>query len=67
MLAIDMEIYINNSRKNGILCITQGVLILLYKGTKRMVTPSFKFNDVQKLSMAENVPSAAALELDEQA
>ena len=43
------------------------MLILLYKGTKSLVTPAFKFERIQKLSMAENVPSAAALELDEQA
>ena len=67
MLAIDMEILDHGKRKPGIFVITQGVLILLYKSTKRMVTQPFKFDNIQKLSMAENVPSAAALELDEDA
>ena len=67
MLAIDMEILDAGKRKPGIFVITQGVLILLYKSTKRMVTQPFKFENIQKLSMAENVPSAAALELDEDA
>ena len=65
MLAIDMEIYINNNRRRGILCITEGIIILLYKGSKHVVIPSFKFNGVKTFSMAENVPSAAALKLDD--
>lgn len=62
-----MEILDAGKRKPGIFVITLGVLILLYKSTKRMVTQPFKFENIQKLSMAENVPSAAALELDEDA
>ena len=34
MLAIDIIIYINNQRRLGILVITQGILILIYKGSK---------------------------------
>ena len=67
MLAIDVDIYINNQCRKGVLVITQGILILLYKGTKACVMPSFSINDVKTLFMSENLPSAAALELDAKA
>ena len=67
MLAIDMIIYINNQRRPGVLVITQDILILLYKNSKNVVIPAINFDQVAFLYMAENLPSAGALALEEQA
>ena len=46
MLAIDIEIYDHGKRKAGILCVTEGVLILLFKASKKTYTNAFKFDNI---------------------
>jgi len=65
MIAINIELHVNNTRVKGILCITQGILIVLYKTTKQAVINPVKVNEVRNMLLAEQVPSAAALELSE--
>ena len=66
LLSIDLEVYINNQRLHAILCITDNVLIMLYKGKgHNIVMPSIKVNDIQALVLAESMPSAAALHFSE--
>ena len=66
LLSIDIEVYINNSRLHAILCITDNVLIMLYKATgHNIVMPQIKVNDIEALVLAESMPSAAALHFNE--
>ena len=45
------------------LCITDGLLIMLYKKTSQPVINAFKFDQISTMYLAENVSSAAALQL----
>ena len=61
VLAIDCDVYLNNKCEHAILCITVGILVMLYKKSKGVVINPLKFNDVLSLFIADNVPSAGAL------
>ena len=63
MLGVDCEVYSAQKRQHAILCITEGILLLVFKGTKSAVINPISINSVQTLYLAENVPSAAALHL----
>ena len=65
MLGVDCEVYSNNKRSHAVLCITEGIVVMLFKGNKQAVFNPISFNDVQTMFLAENVPSACALHLDE--
>ena len=47
------------------MCVLGGILVLLYRKTAKIIIPPFRFDDVQELLIADNVPSAAALKLSE--
>ena len=67
-LAIFVDVYGNNLKRDpAVLFIIQGILIVIYKRSKNLVIEQvFKFNNVTRLLMAENVPSAAALQFQDE-
>lgn len=67
ILAIEIDVYLTNKSQKAVMCVINGVLILLYKKTGKMIMNPFKVDDVEVLIIADNVPSAASLKLDEEA
>lgn len=66
LLSIEVDIYMSNKRQNAILVITEGLLVLIYKASKSKVLEPVKFNEIQAMYLAENVPSAAALQMSDE-
>lgn len=65
ILAIEIDVYLTNKSEKAVMCVLNGILILLYKRTAKQLILPFKIDDVSTLIIADNVPSAAALVLSE--
>jgi hypothetical protein len=63
LLAVEIDIYQTERGQKGVLCITKGLVVLLYKTSMSVVVNPFMLDDVAVMHLAENLPSAAALEL----
>ena len=64
LLAIDIEVYINDQRRHAILIITKKVVVMMYKKGNPVINP-IKVDEFQSLYLAQNVPSGAALQFTE--
>ena len=66
LLAVDIEVYLNMKRDHAILTITEGTLVMLYKHNMGIVINPVHVDNIAKMYIAQNVPSAAALEFKEE-
>ena len=66
LLAVEIEVYLNMKRDNAILVITEGTLVMLYKSNMGIVINPVHVDNIAKMYIAQNVPSAAALEFKEE-
>ena len=66
LLGVEIEVYLNMKRDHAILVITDGTLVMLYKSNMGIVINPVHVDNIAKMYIAQNVPSAAALEFKEE-
>ena len=66
LLAVEIQIYgIMAQPMDAIFVVANDVVIFLFKSRKTVVVTPFSINDVRGLVLAENVPSACTIQVDE--
>ena len=66
LLGVEIEVYLNMKRDHAILVITEGTLVMLYKSNMGIVINPVHVDNIAKMYIAQNVPSACALEFKEE-
>ena len=65
LLAVDIQIWMNmDAPKDAIFVVADDVAVLLFKEKKNIVVTPFKIDDVIEFTLAENAPSACAIQVD---
>ena len=67
LLAVEIQIYmkLGSEPQDSIFVLANDVAIFLYKQRKNIVVTPFKILDIKELVIAENVPSACTMQVDE--
>lgn len=66
LLAVEVQIWMSfDQPKDAIFVLADDIAIFLFKDKKNIVVTPFKITDVRDFVLAENVPSACTLQVDE--